>query len=169
MSDVLFESLRLRRVLRGLRWTSVIDQRSPATAGVIRIRSHSVLAPVGESDGAVLAWGFDMKPGAFHTLFVRLTEDEANRVYAADPLSVGVLEPVRRRMVYPWAVLAVRCGRDLYAAPFRIPRRGTEAAFVEALDNAAATCPAYMLAHRRDVVPDAQVFAQRFSRDLVPA
>ena len=70
---------RVKRIIRGLGWTGVVsdlksDQR------IVRVRVHSALFPVGDSAGAVLAWGFDVRPGAIQVLFVRLTEDEANRV-----------------------------------------------------------------------------------------
>jgi hypothetical protein len=159
------QSFRLRQADRGLRWLSDFASHSES-AGLTRIRERTGLLPIGDSDGAILVWLFDEKPGATEVLFVRLTEDEADAVYSADPYTVGVLEPVRRKLRNRWAVLAVRCGQDLHTRPYRIPTRVTEEAFIAELDKTAASCPAFSLLDRRTMVPDAQVFAQDMAREL---
>lgn len=159
------QKLRHRVAHRGLRWMDEIrDDRSEETS--TRVRAHAILVPVGDDDGAMLVWLFDRKPGASQALFVRLTEAEADAVYSADPYSVGLLEPVRRHLKHPWAVLAVKCGAEIHATPWRIPRFTSEDGFIELLDGAAATCPVFMLADRREMVPEVQVFAQNIARDF---
>lgn len=127
------------------------------------------MLPIGESDGALLLWTFDRLPGTTQFLVVRLTEAEADRVHSADPYAVGLIEPVRRRIKNRWALLIVRCGEKVYGLPYRIPRWRSEKFFIADLDAAAASCPAYRMAHSREIAKEAQVLAETLVRDLVPA
>lgn len=154
-----------QHALRGVSWINVLRNVRIADVGIARIRGHSVLIPVDDADGAVLVWQFDSTPGAIPILFVRLTEDEANAVYAADPYTVGVLEPIRRHIANPWAVLAVERGGAVDVRPFQINKRVSEDAFVADLDATAAESPALNAGDRRTKVPEADMFAQ-LARDL---
>jgi hypothetical protein len=159
------ERLRLKMAHRGLRWVGALPE--PGTP-MTKIRGLTGLVPYGESDGALLIWIFDEKPGAHPVLAVRLTEDEADRVYSADPYSVGVLEPVRRRIVNRWGLLIVVCEKQRYARPYRIPRRGSEANFIADLDKAAESCPAFALEHSRATeTPEVHEFVERVATGLV--
>lgn len=159
----------MRGADRGLRWTSVLRD---AEKQLVKVRMHAGLVPIGDHDGAVLAWMFDMKPGAVQTLFVRLTEDEADKVFSADPFTVGLLEPVRRRIHAKWAVLVVKNGETFYSCPYRIPRRVSEDEFIADLEQHALTCPAFSLGHRKHLPmaqSRAESFAQQMAKDLALA
>ncbi|WP_195167891.1 hypothetical protein [Mycobacteroides abscessus] len=141
---------------RGLRWIEELPDTPFDKTEVVHVRGRATLKPLGDADGAIAAWIFDVKAGATQVLFVRLTEDEAEQVYRADPYSVGFLEPVRHEITNEWAVLAVKCGDALYAGPYRIPRGGSEDAFISNLDEAAATCPAF--SRDKSTTPSVQTF-----------
>ncbi|ATW60735.1 hypothetical protein PP499_gp39 [Gordonia phage Bjanes7] len=162
---MLFEKTRMRRAIRGLDWMDTLPL-ADTSAQMIRIRTHAGMFPISESDGALLVWGFDEQPGAFQFLVVRLTEREADRVFAADPYTVGVLEPVRRRLRHRHAILVVQNGPELHARPLTVPRWGSEQKFIDELDAAAASCPAFRLAHRKSSVPGMQSFAEGLVREL---
>lgn len=156
----------LERAQRGLRWMGDVPATSPAD--LVQIRSHSSLIPVGESNGAVLIWMFDSTDQAAHFLIVRLTEEEAEKVYSADPYTTGLLEPVRRRLRDRYAVLAIMFdGGALEARPYKIPRLVSEARFVGDLDAIAEACPGYRERNRRDFVPAVQSFVEALAKDLV--
>ena len=133
----LSEKLWWSKASRGLDWVSALPEPRSEEMKVTPVRSFSVLVAINEADGALLFWTFDSERGKRHTLAVRLTEDEANKVYNADPCSVGILEPVRRRITDPWAVLLVQHGENRHARPYRIPRFRSEKAFIANLDRAA--------------------------------
>lgn len=154
---------RRRRLERGLRWVRDLPDRP---TGMAEVRAFAHLIPVGDHDGAILLWGFDFKPGATQLLVVRLTEKEAEAVYAADPYTVGLLEPVRRHLTNNAAILAVKCGTTLHHVPYLIPRRGTEDQFLAELDAAADSSPAFAVVDRRQMVPEAQILVQTLDRNL---
>lgn len=154
---------RSRRMARELRWVQDLPDHP---AGIAKVRAFAHLIPVGDHDGAILLWVFDVKPGATQLLIVRLTEKEAEAVYAADPYTVGLLEPVRRHLTSTSAILAIKCGTTIHTVPYLIPRRGSEEQFLAGLDGAADSCPAFSLVDRRQMVPEAQILAEKLDRDL---
>lgn len=149
--------------------TWIRDIKRAPDVDLTLVRGGSGLVPIGTDDGAVLVWMFDNKPGTHQYLFVRLTEHEADLVNAADAYTVGLLEPVRRRIKNRWALLMVKSGRRVYGLPYRIPRYRSESAFIADLDMAAATCPAYRMNHSREIARDAQVYAENMARELALA
>lgn len=161
------EKLWWARASQGLDWVIALPEHHFAETKATRVRSFSALLPGGESDGALLLWTFDSEPGKRHTLAVRLTEDEANRVYSADPYSVGILEPVRRHIADRWAVLMIKHGDNQHALPYRIPRRRSEKAFIANLDKAAERCKNYEpINSRKPTVSAAQDRANEIAKDF---
>lgn len=160
-----FHTRRLRKALKGLRWLDDLPLHHDDLA-LTPVRKRSLLIPVGESDGAILIWGFNEMPGLRAAMMVRLTEREADAVFSADPYTVGMLEPVRRKLEHRWAILAVVCGKEVNARPYRITKFGTEDAFVDGLDAAVDSCPSLATVSRRDAVPAVQLFAEGVARDL---
>lgn len=130
---------------RRLAWVHDVATIEADNIQFVHLRGQSALVPLPNAQGAVLFWTFDHRPGANPILFIRLTERESQAVYDADPFSVGMLEPARRSLRNRWGVMIVKCGHKKYSRPYRIPARISEAAFIERLDAAAATCPAYSL------------------------
>lgn len=128
---------------RRLSWIADLADIPMDDLSLVYLRGHSGMVPMPNNGGAILIWMFDQRDGANPLLIVRLTEDEADEVYAADPFTTGMLEPVRRHIHHRYAWMAVRCGHRQYVRPFRISRRSTEGAFVASLDKAADSCPAY--------------------------
>ncbi|WP_157935586.1 hypothetical protein [Mycobacteroides abscessus] len=121
-------------VQRGTQW--VFDLPTiPANPGFQMVRGCAGLIPIGESDGALLVWCYDDSTDANPLLLVRLTEEEADRVYSADPYSVGLLEPVRQHLQHRWAIITVKNKVGKEVTPVPIPRWGTERVFLAWLDR----------------------------------
>lgn len=78
--------------------------------------------------GVVLVWTFAVDADADPALYLHLTPDETSTLLDSPPMS-GVIEPVRRTLVNPNAliVLGKRHRR------FTIPRVGSEQEFIDAL------------------------------------
>ncbi len=105
-------------------------------------RPTQALIPV--DDGAVGWWQFDgHTEGPDAVLIVHLTAKEADAVAVADPYE-GFLEPVRRELKDPDALIIVRTGEETHALPFQIPRTVYEAQFAELLDACALRAPGWM-------------------------
>lgn len=151
--------------LRGVAWINKIRGLRTSDVGVTPVRGHSAMMPVGDGDGALLIWVFDSKPGSIPFLFVRLTEEEANAVYAADPYTVGMLEPVRRHITTPWAVLAVERDGAVDVTPYRINKHSSEGDFIAELDAATA---ALLAGGGQSEVPNAETFTE-LARELACA
>ncbi len=151
------------RAAKGLSWIGELAELDIAESGITPIRSGALLIPIAKNDGALLVWTFDHGTNFSHLLIARLTEDEADKVYAADPYSTGLLEPVRRHITNPWGIVGVSHGDDMRARPCPIIRHGAERLFVRTLDTIAAHEPQV-----RDVaVPQAQEFALGVTKELV--
>ncbi|MBY4571212.1 hypothetical protein ACN95_14425 [Gordonia sihwensis] len=115
----------------------------PDGASAAPVRGKSALIPVGNEDGAILLWTFDTdQDGRDCVLFARLTEDEAEAVYTADPYSTGMLEPVRRRMSNRFAAIGKR-ERDgsIHCRPFYVPKRGSERFMTDQMIRGASYAP----------------------------
>lgn len=161
------EKLWWARASQGLDWVSALPEPHLSEMKVAGVRSFSALVPIEESNGALLLWTFDSEAGKRHALAVRLTEDEANEVYSADPYSVGILEPVRQHIADQWAVLMVQHGDTRHALPYRIPRRRSEKAFISNLDRAAKRCKKYApIKGRNPAASAAQDRANEIAKDF---
>ncbi|WP_156624805.1 hypothetical protein [Mycobacterium sp. 852002-30065_SCH5024008] len=87
--------------------------------------------------GALLYWRFDEPDDdTVCVLLVRLTDKEARAVHKASYLE-GMLEPVRAKLKFPGALLAVGHGDKVHVRRFVIPRHGIEHEFVDDLMNLA--------------------------------
>lgn len=88
-----------------------------------------------------LLWTFDPEgvDGRSLQLAIYLTKAEAKKVLLADPLVEGVLEPVRRKLSDPSALLIAWGESDhkSLVSRYSIPRDGTECEFISDLDAAA--------------------------------
>jgi hypothetical protein len=164
---MLTELFRSKQASR-LRWLDEVSRQHPDGSAMLKVRVHAGLLPIGTDDGAVLVWIFDNHPGP-HVLIVRLTEREADAVSAADPYTVGMLEPVRHSIASDWALLAVECEGSVHMTRYQIPRRGSEDEFIANLDAAAAGCPAYTRGHGRGVTVGQEEYARELARELALA
>ncbi|MBY8861108.1 hypothetical protein K7711_31850 [Nocardia sp. CA2R105] len=90
--------------------------------------------------GAILWWMFDEDGDEQLGLFAHLTHDEAQAVFEGS-LSEGLLEPIRKTMSYPEAVVWAIRRNGMYAAEFMIPTKSGEPEFAnlvwEAAENTA--------------------------------
>lgn len=132
---------------RDFEWLT--NWQEPTTT--VELRGGSCLYP--QDDGAILVWMFDQLDKADPVLVIRLTEEEAQAVFDADPFTVGMIEPIRRRMRHPWAFMTVVSPDNTYVCRVRIPTKGTEREFIGEMDAIAAACPVYRKAPRRSSIP----------------
>lgn len=105
-----------------------------------RVRGYSSLIPLDDAGGAVLFWAFDESEcGVRSVALVRLTEEEAEKVYKADAYTIGMLEPVRTCLTHR-SVLAGSWHIDgtMQLVPTVISGTGTERQFLAELDHAVA-------------------------------
>jgi len=101
-------------------------------------------ALISVDDGAVGWWQFDgHMEGPDAVLVVHLTAKEADAVAVADPYD-GFLEPVRRELRDPDALIIVRTEEETHVLPFQVPRTVYEAQFAELLDACALRAPGWM-------------------------
>ncbi|MFE3748236.1 hypothetical protein ACFXO5_23695, partial [Bacillus subtilis] len=126
----------LHRRQRPFSWISE-GLEFPAKPAIRRIGASSRVIKLHR--GALLDWVFDEpdETTSCH-LLVYLTDRESQRVVDA-PQHQGMLEPVRRRMIDPGAILAVNREVDQEVRRFLIPRAGTEQEFVADLLIAAGS------------------------------
>ncbi|MEJ9078539.1 hypothetical protein WKY82_08975 [Gordonia malaquae] len=128
------KKIALATVARRLRWIddlSTISEGTPATA----IGAMSALVPLGESDGAILYWTFDIdKNENASVAFLRLTEREAEAVYTADPFTTGMIEPIRSTLKHTTAVVGRQFpDGSIRGQLFIVPRDGSEEDFVASM------------------------------------
>lgn len=117
-------------------------------------------------DGAVAWWQFSGHvegPDAF--LIVHLTAEEADAVAAADPYE-GFLEPVRRELRDPDALMLVMAeGGNHHVLPFQVPRTIYEAQFAELLDACALRAPGWMDRAMESMALTIEAYKSRLDRD----
>lgn len=116
--------------------------------------------------GVLLVWEFSGYGAPREaTLYARLTDDEAQAVFDADPLT-GLLESVRKTMANRIALISVHDSdnedMDASVVPFAIPSDGNESEFLAALDSAALDAPEFfdreVARYRRE---EAKLIAER--------
>lgn len=166
----LLHSFSRWRAERGLRWLQDFATIPDGELNVIHLRGASGLVPLGEGEGAILVWVFDVRPGMNPVMMVRLTEAEAEAVYADDPFTTGMLESVRKKLANRWAIIYFRAGKHRSACPFKIPTHGSEQAFVAQLDRAVDSCPPFQWSPTQKPAPTRAIrTAVRARRELAHA
>ncbi|WP_027500394.1 hypothetical protein [Rhodococcus sp. UNC363MFTsu5.1] len=88
------------------------------------------------TSGARLLWIFHEDFPEQFGVFVHLTTDEAQSVFET-PNDVGLLEGIRTRLRDRVAYVWRKDHQHMGAAPYRIPKRGSEPQFAEAIWSAA--------------------------------
>lgn len=109
----------------------------------------------------LLMWVFDQDADGSKTLNVRLTEDEARRVFERDRAREGILEPVRAHLTDREAAIfrvprrlegsaAQLRAREAPMAIIRIPALGSEADFLDLIDHTHLATPREQLRGLRE-------------------
>lgn len=130
-------------------WGWVRAEDPPENYSPTWVTPGSYLIPM--ASGAVLRWVYDEDGGDTYSLLVRLTEDEAQRVFKAESRS-GMLESVRASLHWRGALLIVSDDRGAphRAWRYRIQGDTSEGEFVRDLMSPPA-----------DVVRNAEVSAEQ--------
>jgi len=111
--------------------------------GIASYEGHATQALISVEDGAVSWWQFSGHiEGPDAVLVVHLTAKEADAVAMSDPYE-GFLEPVRRELKDPDALIIVRTKEQTHVMPFQVPRTVYEAEFAELLDACALRAPGW--------------------------